>query len=79
MQVAQYVPVLTLFAVQICTPGVDAFTMHKRTSCSMHGHIELIASFHAHSRGVVCKQVAPEEDAQSGITEIDKQSELPAH
>lgn len=49
--------VLLPVAVQICTPGVVPLTMHKRTSCCMHGQLALMLSFQAQTRGLVVKQV----------------------
>jgi len=66
MQVAQEVALLSEFAVQIWTPGVLASTMQSRTSCSIHGQVEPILSFQAHSRGEVLRQVALAKSAQSG-------------
>jgi hypothetical protein len=64
------------FAVQICTPGVLAPTVHSRTSCSMHGQLELMASFHAHSLGEPVRHVALLACAQSGTLTV--QSAVPA-
>jgi hypothetical protein len=71
-QAAQYVELP--LAVQICTPGV-APTMHKRTSCCMHGHVALIASFHAQTP--LAKQVELLYWPHTG--RAVSQSALPAH
>lgn len=57
MQASQNVPVRVTSAVQIWTPGLPLLCVQRRTSCSRHGQVEPMASFQAHSLGVVFKHV----------------------